>query len=814
MKHLLEQLRQRLAELDEEREKVANQILSTERQLSIETGLRGNKLLGRPARGMAPVSPVDKIGLFLELFRCRDSVYPKRWENSKTGNHGYSPACSNEWRRGVCEKPRIKCGSCKHQAFERLDENAAASHLKGLATIGSYSIKENDTTIFLVCDFDGTGWRDDISAYRMAAESLGIEVAVERSRSGQGGHAWIFFEENVPAQIARLLGTVVLTRAQELRCQIDLKTFDRLFPNQDSLPSGGFGNLIALPLQKSPRASENTVFLDASFNVISDQWQYLSQVRRLNASEIRLILLPFQSQNFVSSNFDDDLTLTLDEKLLAEGVPSTGEKLLAGETVEVNLGSVIRISVAAFSSKVVMALKRTASFANPEFYKLQRMRRATYPEPRFIFSGELRENELSLPRGCLDSVSKVLQDIGAKILIRDERLSQKKFVSVFKGELKPEQKAAVNAILKDDTGILEAPPGAGKTVMGCALIAERKVATLILVHRQPLLEQWRDRIQEFLGLDKKEIGVLGGSSKRATGKIDLAMLQTLARMENLGEIAENYSQIIIDEAHHIPAASFEGVMKMLPARYVIGLTATPYRKDGLQKIIFQQCGPIRHTIKSTDSGLLKKKVVVRETDFRWSASTAGVQEYHVLVQELVTNVTRNALIVSDAINALNGGRFPVLVSDRKDHLERLEQDLKARFEGDLTVVRMVGDAGKKERREHLAKIGSCLSAKTSVIILATGSLIGEGFDLPELDTLLLTTPLSFKGRMIQYVGRLHRVADGKSDSLVYDYVDSRVAVTLGMYRKRVRAYRSMGYQIDEPTGLFSSSNIPEKGVQL
>ena len=629
MGQTLEQLRKRLIDLDKERSSIADQILIKEQQATSEQNLKEVNPFGRAARPTVPTSSADKIELFLELFRCRESVYPKRWENPRTNKQGYSPVCANEWRRGVCEKPRVKCGECKQQAFVRLDEAAAEAHLKGLATIGTYAINENDTSTFLACDFDGKGWRDDITAYRTVAESLGIEVAIERSRSGQGGHAWIFFEEPLHAREARQLGTLLLSRAQELRYQIDLKTFDRFFPNQDSLPAGGFGNLIALPLQKTARDSANTVFLDADFNVVADQWQYLSQIRRLNASEVRTVLLPARVSAFAGAGLDDDATLKADETLVISDEQVAKERILSGKTIEVFFGAMIRIPVAEFPSRVVTALKRTASFANPEFYKLQRMRRATYPEPRFIFSGELGETDLLLPRGCLDSVSKALKSFGAEIIVRDERLGRRKFASEFKGELKPEQKAAIEAMLKNDTGILEAPPGAGKTVMGCALIAKRKVTTLVLVHRQPLFEQWRARIQEFLGLEKKEIGVLGGSSKKPTGKIDLAMLQTLTRMENLEEIAESYTQIIIDEAHHIPATSFEGVMKMLPARYVVGLTATPYRKDGLQKIIFQQCGPVRHTITSRDGGGLKKKVIVRETKFKSSNSTGMAQEYHV-----------------------------------------------------------------------------------------------------------------------------------------------------------------------------------------
>jgi Type III restriction enzyme, res subunit len=377
---------------------------------------------------------------------------------------------------------------------------------------------------------------------------------------------------------------LILSRTQELRCQIDFKTFDRFFPNQDRLPSGGFANLIALPLQKKSRESGNTVFLDDRFDIIDDQWRYLSQVRRLNNAEVEALIYLAGHPRFPKSGHDDDAILRSDETLVIYNEQGLKENLLKGKTIEVFLAAMIRIPLGELPPKVITALKRTASFANPEFYKLQRMRRATYPEPRFIFSGKIREHDILLPRGCLDSVGQLLSSIGATVVLRDERLGRKDFLAEFRGELKPEQQIAVDSLLRYDTGILQAPPGAGKTVMGCALIAKRKVTTLILVHRQPLLEQWRQRLQDFLGLDKSEIGTIGRSSKKPTGKVDLAMLQTLSRMENIQEIAKSYAQIIIDEAHHVPATSFEGVMKMLPSRFVLGLTATPYRKDGLLSI--------------------------------------------------------------------------------------------------------------------------------------------------------------------------------------------------------------------------------------
>ena len=429
------------------------------------------------------------------------------------------------------------------------------------------------------------------------------------------------------------------------------------------------------------------------------------------------------------------------------------------------------------SGKVVAKLKKTASFPNPEFYKLQKMRMQTYPHPRFIFSGELRLDQIILPRGVLDEVVKILTIAGAKVVIRDERIVRKKVKVEFKGELTPVQQSAIKVWKSTDFGILVAPPGAGKTVIGCAMIAQRKVTTLVLVHRQELLEQWKKRMTEFLGIPPKEIGVLTGSKKKLTGRIDIASIHSLRHVEDLSEISQNYSQIIIDECHHIPAISFEAILKELPARYVLGLTATPYRKDGHEKILFQQCGPIRHEIKSADGGVLTKSVAIHETGFRTSSDLGQRPPYHVLIHCLVNDMMRNQKISRLTIECVGNSAFPLLISDRKDHLDLLEAEIKRQLESsekklDLEIVRLDGDLSMKQRKLALELIKTARENLKSVLLMSTGSLIGEGFDLPELDTLILATPLSFEGRMVQYAGRIHRLAEGKTKVQVIDFVDS------------------------------------------
>lgn len=812
-------IQSRLRELEEERKQLLHELDRIQSDSLDKHELPPQ--LGIPALEFSPSSADEKSALFLKLFRCRDDVYPKLWENKSKGTKGYAPACDNEWVSGICEKPKIKCSACTKQAFLKLDATAAMAHLRGLVTIGTYSIDKNDNCIFLACDFDGDNWQDDAKTYRNVSRTYGIDVAIERSRSGVGAHAWIFFSEPVPARLARALGALIISKCSEFRHQLSLESFDRFFPNQDYLPVGGFGNLIALPLQKLPRESGNSCFLDEDFNVYENQWEYLSQVNRISLLELQSILnkhLPDRPSKIAGEVFED-LSLIRDQCLLeaSSDTDQNNYNCLLNGIYEVTFGSQLHIPLAGLPGKLVTKLKGTASFANPEFYKLQRMRRHTYPEPRFIFSGEINHAELLLPRGTIEKVIKILTNAGANVIIRDERLSKRKIKVAFKGALTKEQTKAIKVIKSFDCGVLVAPPGAGKTVIGCALIAERKTSTLILVHRQPIMDQWKERIQEFLEVDPKNIGIFGGSKKKRSGKIDIGMLQSLAKTENMEEIANSYSQIIIDECHHIPASSFEGVMKQIPARYIVGLTATPRRKDGLEKILFQQCGPIRYEMDYVEDGQLTKETIIKETGFRIPSELGNQPPYHLLIEALISDENRNALIARDAIAALKESRFPLLLTDRIDQLDCLDrlikqQSLKDPELSNIKIVKLYGNLSAKNRGVILNEVTDSRSAKQPTLIIATSSLIGEGFDLPSLDTLILSMPLSFEGRMIQYAGRLHRIVEGKSNVVIYDYMDSFSAIFLKMFRNRVKAYKKMGYKIRRPDvvteiGTFSSGDL-------
>lgn len=787
--------------LDELRTKLAklrSQALSLEEEISRLEKKGQLDLPSTPALHKTPESPAEKVALFLDLFGTRRSVFPKRWENAKTGKSGYAPACDNEWRPGICRKPQIKCAECPHQKFPPLDDHAIEAHLRGVHTLGVYAITDDNVCRFLTADFDGDGWMDNIAAYRDAGSRAGVTVALERSRSGRGGHAWIFFSEPVPAALARKLGVILLAKASALRPTMALDTFDRFFPNQDVVSVGGFGNLIALPLAKHPRQDGNTVFLDDEFRPIPDQWEYLAGLSRLSGPQLQDLvgkMAPLAPLADKSSAEGPDLVLQSDEASLDLARPLVHTGMLTGE-LTIRLDSKVHIP-RTVPIPVLAALKRLASFANPVFHEKLRLRFPTFDIPRFLFAGEWHADRLVLPRGVLDRCLRILEDAGATVSVQDQREEGARCAWKFHGELRPEQQAAVREMSAHDFGVLCAPPGAGKTVMGCALIARHRTSTLVLVHRALLLDQWRDSAVRFLGLKKKEIGVWKGSKPRLTRRLDIAMLPSLSRAQDYAAALSGYGLVVVDECHHVPAASFELLLKACPARRIVGLTATPQRKDRLEKLLHLQCGPIRHTLSSTTDGETSRVVIVRRSSIAFQPGMASQPAIHEVWDALVADEGRLRMILADICACTKEGRSPLVLADRKSYLDKIEAGLAAHPDASSVArYRLESGVGKKARADIRQRIDEHYKKTTPFVLLATASLIGEGFDLPQLDTLVLAMPLSFKGRFIQYAGRLHRDHEGKSSARIYDYLDENSPLARAMFRRRSAGYRQMGYQMD------------------
>jgi len=761
----------------------------------------------------------EKIALFRSLFRGREDVYPRRFESKKTGRSGYAPACDNEWVRGICEKPRIKCGDCPHRAFLHVTDEFIRCHLSGKDKAGQefiagvYPMLADETCYFLAMDFDKETWRDDVLAVMATCRDLDIPAALERSRSGNGGHIWMFFADAVPATLARKLGSFVLTETMERRPELGLASYDRLFPNQDTLPKGGFGNLIALPMQKVPREKGNSVFVDETLTDYPDQWAFLSSIRRLSRDRIESITRDAESRGRVvgvrfalTTDDEPEPWNTLPSRRHRE--PPISDPL--PKEIEVVLGELVYLRKKDLPPALRNRLLRLAAFQNPEFYRAQAMRLSTYEKPRIIACGEDLPAHIGLPRGCLGEILTLFSDLKIKPLIRDERVTGTPLELHFTGTLSPEQETAAAAMLAHDTGVLSATTAFGKTVLAAHLIAARGVNALILVHRQQLLEQWIERLSSFLGLPAKSIGRLGGGHRKLTGKIDVALIQSLVRKGVVDDHVADYGHLIIDECHHMSAQSFELVARRAKARFVLGLSATVARKDGHHPIIFMQCGPVRHRVNAkqqADARPFSHHVIVRPTGLRSMAEPDPDRrlEYQNLCAEIMRSEPRNQMIRDDVAAALREGRSPLVLTERTEHVAVLA-DLIRPHAPHLIILQ--GGMGRKSLREAIAQLAAVPETESRVVI-ATGKFVGEGFDDSRLDTLFLTMPVSWRGIIAQYAGRLHRLHDGKCEVRVHDYADLDIPMLSRMFDKRCAGYEAVGYTI-----LLPASALPGWPVEV
>lgn len=611
------------------------------------------------------LSTDEKVALFRRLFRGRDDVWALRWESKTSGKSGYSPACANEWQLGICGKPRIKCGDCVHRQLIPVSDLVIYQHLAGTHTAGLYPLLEDDSCYFLAVDFDEAEWQKDASAFMRACDELGVPAVLEISRSRQGAHVWIFFASRVSAREARRLGTAVISYTCSRTRQLQLSSYDRLFPNQDTMPKGGFGNLIALPLQKRPRASGGSVFVDMNFQPHPDQWAFLASVLPMNVQDIEpTILRATGSIHPLDVNFinEEDLGTPW------EGKKSSGNRLnlAVAEPLKITLANQIYFEKAQLPQVLINRLIRLAAFPNPEFYKAQAMRMSVWNKPRVTGCAENYPQHIALPRGCLDSVLSFLRDNNIAAELIDKRFAGTECNAVFMGNLRAEQEEAVSALLRYDTGVLCAPTAFGKTVTAAAVIARRKVNTLILVHRTELLKQWQERLAVFLQAGDS-IGIIGGGKHKPCGNIDIAVVQSISRHGEVEPLVRNYGQIIVDECHHIGAVSFSAILKETNARYLLGLTATPIRRDGLHPIIFMYCGAIRHTASRPKESPHNLEVLTRS---RFTSghlpSDARIQD---IFREIALDHDRTVAIAEEAMKAFGQGRKVLVLTERTDHLD-------------------------------------------------------------------------------------------------------------------------------------------------
>ncbi len=754
----------------------------------------------------------SKISLFMSLFKGRNDVYAKQWENKNKGTSGYSPVCLNQWQMGLCGKPKISCSKCENKLYAALDEDAIENHLRGNIVAGIYPMLPDETCCFLAMDFDEADWQKDISVLRDVCAEFNIPVAVERSRSGKGGHVWFFFENQLPAALARKFGTALLTFTMSRRHELQFKSYDRLFPSQDTTPKGSLGNLIALPLQKAARENTNSEFVDENFESYRDQWVFLSTIQKISKDRLDYLISKLCSGHELGA-------LKIDEEVETEKPWETSKNKIHlqkndfPKRLDIIKANMLFIPKAGISQRALNWLKRLASFKNPMFYKQQAMRLSTYGHPRVISCADETKEYLCLPRGCEPELPHELEKLDIDVRFADKTNCGKSIDVEFKGHLRNEQSVALEHLLENDTGILSGTTAFGKTIVAIKLIAEKKVNTLILVDKVSLLSQWKKKLSEFLVVNeplpeqpattakkkgrKKKIGVIGqlGAGKNLlSGIVDIAVMQSLSRQGEVKDCVKNYGMIIADECHHASAFTYENILKTTNAKYIYGLTATPTRKDGHHPILFMHCGPIRYRDdpkKQAENRPFDHYIVPRFTSLRVPLNIDPEDlTIQALYTEIMDNDFRDQQIIEDVLKNHHQGRNCLVLTLRTAHVENLAKKLNEHIPD---VITLTGGMGRKSTQKAFERIND-IPADQPIVLVATGHFIGEGFDEPRLDTLFLAMPISWKGTLQQYAGRLHRLFKTKKEVRIYDYVDIQIKMLEKMYQRRLNGYASMGYK--------------------
>lgn len=762
----------------------------------------------------------DKLELFRNLFTGRKDVHAHGYRR-KDGGIGYTPACANEWKPGICPKAshqRIKCAECRSRTFLELNDAAIIAHFKGSDdrlrdVIGQYVLDKDCNTNVLVIDFDKADWKEATNAIRLVVRNHGINAAVERSRSGNGAHIWFFFLEPMNAKTARDFGSCLIAEAAALNKIITFEAFDRMIPAQSTIPEGGFGNLVALPFQGKAQREGNSVFVDERFEPFPDQWLYLSQIQLISRATVDRLIEGTENKPLGIATAAATNKTRRNVQKPRKRLPLTPRDFPS--KLPVTQADMLYIPEKSLSPAAQMEVRRLATFANPEFFRAQSMHQSVFGKPRLIDLSELRDGRVAIPRGCKAQLEQLIQEARVTADYSDERSTGNPIEMTFKGTLHPEQQIAADQMLEYEDGIMSAPTGFGKTVIGAYLIAAVGLPALVIVPKTALIAQWKSQLERFIDItDNREpvrtpkgriskrqppvIGQIGGGKMAVSGLVDIASFQSLSGKDRqTGEpivkgLVRNYGLIICDECHHAAAPQLELILKSAPAKYVYGLSATPERSDGLTRALSMLCGPLRYVIDPKAQAIqqgIQRIVRPRFTGIRLPAYEPGAN-FNQILDLLCTHAARNELIVNDAIEAASNGRHPLVLTKRKKHAEELFGMLKN--QGHEPVL-LTGEIDAKERKTILSSLPRFEHEHR--IIVATESLLGEGFDLSYLDTLLIATPISWDGSITQQAGRLHRSHEGKRRVEIFDYVDLSIPMLARMYQKRLKTYAKLGYEV-------------------
>ena len=766
----------------------------------------------------------DKIAsdFFMMFCRGRKDLYDLRYTNPKTGKNGYYTQCFNRWDRGchIQKKDGVRCKDCELRAYKPVTLPLIKAHMNGTDPNGNdvvaiYPMLENNLCQLLVFDFDNHAkgaeqedyaniddrWKEEINALRRICKNLDVDAVVERSRSGRGAHLWIFFKEMIPARLARKFGFALLEKGAESVNLKSFKYYDRMIPAQDALPEGGLGNVIALPLQGMALKSGNSAFVDENWNAYEDQLKVLAGTRRLTRQEIEDYLSLWYSTGFTSEDNGTDAPWDKNSEIEAGGVKGV---------VRIVLADRIYIDSSGMSNKTKRQLRRMATFSNKQYFQNQAMDMPNYDESRFIYLGSDEGKYIVLPRGLREDILKKFDNAGIRYKIEDKRTQGRELNISFKGELRESQIPAAETMLENETGILHAATAFGKTVVCCDMIARRGISTLILVDRADLMNQWIKRLDEFLDIDeelpeyqtktgrtrkrKSLIGNLQGAHDTLTGIVDVAMIRSLKKKDGFHPMLKEYAQVYFDECHHAASESAIEVLQEINAKYVYGVTATPKRGDGKEKINEFLLGPIRYRFTAKDRAeeqnidhLVYPRFTRTVKPHHLSKTPYGNDAYELIRN----NDVRDEQIIRDVADCVQAGRTPVVLTKYVDHANKLSERLKKYAD---RLILLTGANGTKARRAQVKELNE-VDDSDSLILVGTGSLLGEGFDFPRLDTLFMATPVSGENVVEQYVGRLNRDYDGKENVIVYDYVDSHIPKFDKMYAARLKAYKKIGYEL-------------------